>query len=72
MQPINRTSCRRCGRSMQSVAEIAPFGGSTGLIAFVCTACGATDSTLIDPVNRTREVNHEQRQQGGRRILHHA
>jgi hypothetical protein len=31
---------------MRAVAEIAPFNGSPGLRAFMCEACGATDSIL--------------------------
>jgi hypothetical protein len=40
-------ACKRCGHPMTSVAEIAPFGGGPGLVAFICTDCGATDSVLI-------------------------
>jgi hypothetical protein len=34
---------------MHRVAEIAPFGHGPGLIAFLCTDCGAVDSTLVYP-----------------------
>jgi hypothetical protein len=29
-------ACARCGRAISSVAEIPPFGGSPGLVAFMC------------------------------------
>jgi hypothetical protein len=41
--------CRRCGREMQRVADVLPFGGSPGLIAFFCTECGTSESTLVYP-----------------------
>ena len=31
---------------MSNVAEIAPFGGGPGLVAFMCSHCGTTDSVL--------------------------
>jgi len=31
---------------MQTVAEIAAIGRDPGLVAFLCTYCGATDSAL--------------------------
>jgi hypothetical protein len=43
----NQALCKRCGRGMRTVAEIAPFGDGPGLIAFLCTDCGATASTLL-------------------------
>jgi len=45
---------------MQTVAEIAPFGRGPGLLAFVCGACGTTDSALIYTVNRAWQLDHEQ------------
>jgi hypothetical protein len=42
----SQIACKRCARPMSSVAEIAPLGGGPGLIAFMCTDCGATDSVL--------------------------
>jgi hypothetical protein len=50
-------TCKRCGRSMSSVAEIAPFGGGPGLVAFMCTDCGATDSVLIHARTEARRWN---------------
>jgi hypothetical protein len=45
---VAQRACKRCGgHPMSSVAEIAPFGGSPGLLAFICTDCGATDSVLV-------------------------
>jgi hypothetical protein len=38
--------CRTCGQGMHIVADIAPFGGTPGLRAFLCEGCGATDSDL--------------------------
>jgi hypothetical protein len=32
---------------MSNVAEIAPFGGGPGLVAFMCSHCGTTDSVLV-------------------------
>ena len=45
----NQVKCRRCGRTMQKVAEIFPFGRDPGLLAFICDNCGESTSTLIDP-----------------------
>jgi len=36
---------------MQTVAEIAATGRDPGLVAFLCTYCGAADSVLIYPTN---------------------
>jgi len=55
---MNQVQCKRCGGGMERVAEIAPFGRNPGLVAFLCSDCGATESTLIQPVNRTRQVQH--------------
>jgi hypothetical protein len=45
---------------MRTVAEIASFGRDPGLVAFLCTECGAADSILVYPANKNREVDHEQ------------
>jgi hypothetical protein len=42
------------------VAEIAPFGEGPGLVAFICTDCGAARSTLLY-ADRSRWADHEQR-----------
>ena len=55
---MNQALCKRCGNAMEAVAEIAPFGREPGLIAFLCSECGATESALIEPANRTRQVRH--------------
>jgi ribosomal protein L37E len=39
--------CKRCGRAMRNVAEIAPINGHPGLLAFACAACGTTQSILL-------------------------
>src|SRR5262245_45539126 len=36
--------CRRCGREMRQVADVVPIGGGPGLMAFLCTDCGAARS----------------------------
>src|SRR5215471_6501702 len=36
-------NCKRCRRAMREVAEITPIGSDPGLVAFVCTYCGAAD-----------------------------
>ena len=41
---------------MQTVAEIAATGRDPGLVAFLCTYCGATDSALTYRTNRASEV----------------
>jgi hypothetical protein len=60
MNLANQAVCKRCGRGMQKVAEIAPFGNHPGLIAFVCDDCGATESRLLYPLGSDRRVAHEQ------------
>jgi len=45
---------------MREVAEITPFGSDPGLIAFVCTYCGATDSAIVYPKNKTSEMDLSQ------------
>src|SRR5439155_23619147 len=45
-------ACGRCGKPMQTAAEIAPVGNGPGLRAFRCPACGAQDSLLVEPVKR--------------------
>ena len=42
-------SCRECGRTMHTVADIAPLGAEPGLRAFICERCRVTDSVLIPP-----------------------
>ena len=47
----NQAWCKCCERPMETVAEIDPVGSSGGirLVAFICDACGATDTTLVYP-----------------------
>ena len=44
---LSNPACKRCSRTMQEVADIAPHGAEPGLRAFICNDCGATDSVLI-------------------------
>jgi hypothetical protein len=36
MKVVSLKACKWCGRPMSNVAEIAPFGGGPGLVAFIC------------------------------------
>jgi len=56
----NQATCRRCGRRMRTVAEIAPIGRDPGLAAFLCTYCGAADSVLIYPSSEAWEESARQ------------
>jgi hypothetical protein len=58
MRFVNQNLCRQCTRRMQQVATIEPIGSTPGLVAFLCVDCGSTDSVLVYPVNRGREVDH--------------
>ena len=62
----NQATCRRCGRRMRTVAEIAPIGRDPGLAAFHCTYCGAADSVLIYPNNEAWEVARSNITEGSR------
>jgi predicted RNA-binding Zn-ribbon protein involved in translation (DUF1610 family) len=53
----NQAVCKRCGQSMELVADIAPIGAEPGLVAFLCTDCGATESTLVYRPAETRELH---------------
>jgi hypothetical protein len=46
---VTQTICKRCGRAMRSVAEIAPLNGHPGLLAFACGGCGNTQSVMLQP-----------------------
>jgi hypothetical protein len=46
MNVVPLKACKWCRRPMSNVAEIAPFGGGPGLVAFMCSYCGTTDSVL--------------------------
>jgi hypothetical protein len=50
-------ACKRCGHPMSNVAEIAPFGGDPGLVAFMCADCGAADSVVIYARTEVRRWN---------------
>jgi hypothetical protein len=47
-----QANCRRCRRVMREVAEITPIGSDPGLVAFVCSYCGAADSAILYPKNK--------------------
>ena len=47
---------------MREVAEITPIGSDPGLVAFVCTYCGAADSAIVYPKNKTSEMDLSQTQ----------
>jgi hypothetical protein len=57
-----QANCRRCRRAMREVAEITPIGSDPGLVAFVCTYCGATDSAIVYPKYKTSEMDLSQTQ----------
>jgi hypothetical protein len=59
MNLLNQAVCKRCGRKMDSVAEIAPRGRDPGLLALICEACGAADSVLVYPA-KPPEVDRAQ------------
>jgi len=46
---LMQSICKRCGRGMRSVAEIAPLNGHAGLLAFACGGCGNTQSVMLQP-----------------------
>jgi len=61
MKLVNQAACRKCGRGMRMIAEIAPFGNGPGLVAFLCMECGAADSVLLDFPNIDGHADEEQR-----------
>jgi hypothetical protein len=56
MNVAAQRACKRCGRPMSSVAEIAPFGGGPGLIALMCAECGTTDSVLVHQAHKSQQA----------------
>jgi uncharacterized Zn finger protein len=56
MNLTTQGACKRCGRQMSSVAEIAPFGGGPGLVALMCTECGTTDSVLVYQAHKSQQA----------------
>jgi hypothetical protein len=60
--PDDGPACKKCGRKMDVVADIAPLGDDPGLRAFVCDRCGATDSVLVYPTNRSTAPKAAQQQ----------
>jgi hypothetical protein len=61
--PDDGPACKKCGRKMGVVADIAPVGNDPGLRAFLCDRCGATDSVLVYPTNRSGAPKAAQQQQ---------
>jgi hypothetical protein len=55
-----QANCRRCRRAMREVAEIIPIGSDPGLVAFVCTNCGAADSAIVYAKNKTLDLSQAQ------------
>ena len=51
--PDDGPACKKCGRKMGVVADIAPVGNEPGLRAFLCDQCGATDSVLVYRTHRS-------------------
>ena len=47
LNPVVKTVCKRCGRAMRSVAEIASNNGHPGLLAFACAVCSTTQSVFL-------------------------
>ena len=47
---------------MREVAEITSIGSDPGLVAFVCTCCGAADSAIVYAKNKTSEMDLSQTQ----------
>jgi len=65
---LNQTRCRKCGLEMQTVATIEPMWGKPGLVAFICSSCGGTNSVLVYPAG---QVGHGDRKKA-RRISDYA
>jgi hypothetical protein len=61
--PDDGPACKKCGRKMGVVADIAPLGNEPGLRAFLCDRCGATDSVLVYQTNRSTAPKDVQQQQ---------
>src|SRR5262249_49777867 len=47
---------------MRELAEITPIGSDPGLVAFVCAYCGAADSAIVYPKNKTSGMDLSQTQ----------
>jgi hypothetical protein len=56
-------ACKKCGRKMGVVADIAPVGNEPGLRAFLCDRCGATDSVLVYQTRRSTAPEQPRRPQ---------
>jgi hypothetical protein len=51
MMALSDPACKKCGASLEKVADISPQDGEPGLRAFVCSNCGAVESVPIYPHN---------------------
>ena len=65
MNVVAQRACKRCRHPMSRVAEIGPFGGGPGLVAFMCTDCGTTDSVLVHEPHMARGADHKRDQNPG-------
>jgi hypothetical protein len=61
--PDDGPACKKCGRKMGVVADIAPGRNEPGLRAFLCDQCGATDSVLVYQTQRATAPKAAQQQQ---------
>jgi hypothetical protein len=52
--------CNGCQREMEHVATIVPMGGSPGLVAFLCTQCGKSESVLVYPMSNAELAQHRE------------
>jgi hypothetical protein len=55
-------ACRNCGKTMRTVAEIAPANNGPGLRAFRCDCCGISAGVLLyAPPTVNRQVDSANR-----------
>jgi DNA-directed RNA polymerase subunit RPC12/RpoP len=47
--PPSPYHCVRCKKGMDWVSTIHPFGTHPGLVAYLCAACGHSESQLVAP-----------------------
>ena len=53
--------CRNCGKTMRSVAEIAPAANGPGLRAFRCERCGISGNVLTHQSTSTPQREYTDR-----------
>jgi hypothetical protein len=56
--------CKGCQQEMEQVATILPMGGSHGLVAFLCTECGKSESILVYPISNAELAEHRKYEHG--------